>query len=445
MKYTKNIILLLLGTLLLATSCELQKDILGKTDNTDKDGVNPDLLGALSLVLKPEKEAEIPSKADGVTGSDVVVLNMYDFSVRILDEEGEVVKYYDTYKELEEEGTIFLPAGTYYIQAFLGDLVEAGFNMPYYEGTNAFVISAKEVASVITNCVLANKKVTITHTAEFLEKFKTDYKIIMTNGVGVLTMGHTDTRTPYFKPSDRLDFIIHTTTVEGLDLTYSLNLFEDDDVASHNNILIDLDIVPDTDPSPGPGPGPGEPEPEEPEEVDKPTLVVNISLINREYVIEIPSNFVDPDEGGNNNGGGNENGDKPTITGPGLSSPIQLTMAQANAGTTKVELAISTPLGIKSLEVLITSTNSGFMNAVGLMGLDKMFDLLNLSDDLKEILVDTVGLPIPSGEYNNTFDITSFIPLMAEFEGGGTYKFKVTAKDKAGNGTSETLTIILTD
>ncbi|MCC8199382.1 MAG: DUF4493 domain-containing protein [Tannerellaceae bacterium] len=441
MKHT--IYILLLGWFSMGiTSCELQKDLLGKTDNSEET-IDPDSLGGLSLLLNPEKEAEVPSKTEGVSGSDIVVLDMNQFSVQILDEDGEVIKYYTTYKELEQEGTIFLPQGTYYIQASLGDLVEAGFDMPYYEGINTCIITAKEVASVLTNCVLANKKITLSYTDEFLEKFKSDYKIIMTNGTGVLTMGHDETRIPYFKSSDRLDFIIHTTTVEGLDLTYSMNLFEDDEVASHNNILIDLDVVPDTDTKPDPGPGTEEPEPEEPGEGERPTLVVNISLINREYVIEIPSNFVNPDEGGGNNNGGSGSENVPTITGVGISSPLQLTIEEASKGNTQVEVTIKTPLGLKALEVLITSTNSEFMDVIKEMGLETTFDMMNLSPELAETLI-SLGLTIPSDPYSNPFNISSFIPMMAVFSEGGSYYFRLMARDQEGNSTIETLTIILT-
>ncbi|MCC8134764.1 MAG: DUF4493 domain-containing protein [Tannerellaceae bacterium] len=443
MKHTIYITFLWIGWVMMGiTSCELQKDLMGKGDNTDNPSIDPNLLGGLSLVLNPEKEAEVPSKTDGVSGSDIVVLDMNQFSVQILDEEGELIKYYNTYKEIEQEGTIFLPEGAYYIQASLGDLVEAGFDMPYYEGINTCVITPKEVASVITKCVLANKKITLSYTDKFLAKFKSDYKIIMTNGAGVLTLGHNETRVPYFKSSDRLDFIIHTTTVEGLDLTYSMNLFEDDDVSSHNNILVDLDVVPDTDTKPDPGPDPREPEPEEPGEGEQPTLVVNISLINREYVIEIPSNFVNPDEGGGNNSGGGEGA--PTITGTGLSTPIEMTVADALEKGATVRVTISTPMGIKSLEALITSTNTEFMETISIMGLDKSFDMLNLNPELENTLVNDVGLALPSDPYSNIFDISQFVKLMAVFSDGGTYRFKLTVTDVEGNSASETLTIILT-
>ncbi|MCC8143910.1 MAG: DUF4493 domain-containing protein [Tannerellaceae bacterium] len=444
MKHTAYIILLLLGWSILGiTSCEMQKDILGKNNDKEEGAIHPDSLGGLSLALSPEKEADLPSKSGVASGSDVVVLDMNEFSIQILDEEGEIVKYYDSYKELEEEGTIFLPAGTYYIQAYLGELVEAGFDLPYYEGTNTCVITAKEIASIITNCTLANKKISFTYTDDFLQKFKQDYTIIMTNGTGVLTFGHGETRIPYFKLSDRLEFIIHTTTVEGTDLTYSLNLFEDEEVANHNNIWIDLDIVPDTIPTDPEIPGITDPEPEDPEEVSKPTLVVNISLINREYVIEIPSNFVNPDEGsgGNNSGGDVEN--PPVITGSGISSPLTLTVAQALAGNTTVSVTILTPNGIKNLYVLMTTSNAGFQADLVDWGLSTEFDMMNLDSELESAL-STLGLTKPSHATSNVFDISKFVPMIAGF-GAGEYNFRLRAVDQKGGSTTETLKLILTD
>ncbi|MCD8193909.1 MAG: DUF4493 domain-containing protein [Tannerellaceae bacterium] len=446
MKHTVYIALLLLGWGILGiTSCEMQKDILGKNNDKEDGTVHPDSLGGLSLALSPEKEADLPSKAGIATGSDMVVLDMNEFSIRILDEEGEIVKYYDSYKELEQEGTIFLPAGTYHIEAYLGELVEAGFNLPYYEGTNTCVITAKEIASIITNCTLANNKISFTYTEEFLQKFKQDYKIIMTNGTGVLTFGHGETRIPYFKPSDRLEFIIHTTTIEGTDLTYSLNLFEDEDVANHNNIWIDLDIVPDTIPTdPGnPGnPNPGGPDPGEPQDVSKPTLIVNISLINREYVIEIPSNFVNPDEGsGGNNGGGGTVENPPVITGSGISSPLRLTLAQA--GNANVSVTILTPNGIKNLYVLMSTSNAGFQADLVDWGLSTEFDMMNLDADLENAL-NTLGLTKPANATSNVFDISKFVPMIAGF-GPGEYNFRLRAVDQKGGSTTETLKLILTN
>lgn len=443
-----HLIILLAGALFLYSSCEMQKDLTGNTD-TSGGGNTEDLFGALQLTLTAEKEAEIPSKVED-ENKEETPLDLNLFAVDILDENYNTVKQYDTYREMLESGTIILSPGLYYIKAKLGELTEAAFDKPYYQGINPFVINSKEVTSIQTNCSLGNVKVTIATSEDFSQKFRDDYTIILTNGNGILTQNKNEKRSAFFTQRNELGFIIHTTTQDGKNLTYSQNLYEDDLVGDYNNILVNLDIVPDTipeNPNPGPGPDPGpedpDPNPNPGEEGDGSLtlkLVIDISLIEKEYIIEIPSVIVDPEEPGPDPGPGDDS--TPTITGPGLSSPIVLTVAEAKGGA-DVKLTIKTPGGLKNLKVLITTDNAEFREVLTEIGLYQEFDMMNLAPAQKEFLSE-VGLNPPTDSYSNLFDISDFVPMIALF-GSGEYKFKLTAVDEAGKSTTKTLTIKLTN
>lgn len=445
----KYLLALLSGCLFF--SCEMKKDLFGEGN---KIPVKPDIenQGLLDLELKPEREAEIPgSKGGNVTGSDVVVLDVNAFTIDILDGNGGIVKHYDTYADLKEEGGLLLPAGNYTVRAALGEEVNAGFDMPFYSGTNVCEITPNEVARVITECVLSNKKVTFRCSDEFLAKFEDDYTIVVDNNIGALTVRHEETRTAYLKNTGVLQFTVYASLREGgRGLVYNYDLSKNGQVQGHNNILVELDPVVEPDePEQPPVIDPDEPvdpgDPEEPElpgTVALPVIRVDVSLIEKEYVIEIPSDFVDAGDPDDNPGGSETPGGdagkpaKPTIAGVAglnISEPIDL----SGAGNKTVRLTINTPGKLASLKVKITSpVLEALLPAVEL---PSEFDILDAS--LKEPL-GKLGLTAQKGATSTIFDISSFMPMIAGLKGGGEeYIFTVTATDEIGQSTTRKLTI----
>lgn len=420
MKTYKYTYIVVLGILFLASSCEMRKDLTGHPGSSG--GKNPKGTGSFQLTLNAEKEADIPLKA-----GDNETLDPNLFHVAIFDEANNIVRQYDTYKELADSGSVKLPSGSYTVKANWGDLADAAFDAPYYEGKTPFTINPQEVSTVQTDCKLSNVKISIDKSGDFLENFRDDYVIVLTNGTGILTQKHKETRTAYFKKENILDLIIHATTTDGQKVTYSKNLYDDPEVSEHNNISINLDAIAEIEvPDPGT-------DPEEPAITIK--LVVDISLIEKEYIIEIPPSILEPEEP--------QPGDTPTITGPGLSTPIEITVGEAALGETKVNLLIETPDELKNLKVYITATSDDFIEALEEMELAKEFDMMNLTPTQSEMLT-TVGLNPPTDDYSNIFDISEFVPMLSVF-GAGEYRFKLTATDKKNQSTVKTLTIILTN
>lgn len=440
MKY-KYLLLLLFS--LLFFSCEMKKEILGQTDKGQTDDTTVENQGLLDLELKPEKEADIPvSKGGSTTGSQTVILDVNEFAIDIIDVNGNTVKHYDSYADLKNEGGLLLPAGHYSIRATLGEDVNAGFDKPFYSGTNVCEITPQEVAKVITDCVLSNKKVTFRCSDDFLKKFNDDYSIVIDNKVGALTTQNGEKRTTYLKNTGILQFTVYATMKNGgKTLVYNYGMSKNEDIQQYNNILIDLDLE-EGDSSPD---EPDDNEPVEPDDpivpddsvsVKNPVIKVDISLIEKEYVIEIPSDFIDA--GGEGDGGDdNEGGDtvaKPTIVGDAgldISQPIEI----SGAGNKTVRVKINTPGKLASLVVKITSsTLEALLPAVGLTS---EFDICD--EGLKETL-SKLGLSATKGATSTTFDISSFMPMIAGL-GGGDYLFTITATDQLGQKASKTLTV----
>lgn len=440
--------LLFAGILLWATSCEMEKELRGKTE-TPGSSQTKEVQGGLQLTLNPLREASVTLKS-GTTG-ETEELSPDHFNISIYNAAGTLVHYFKSYREmLDESSVLMLAEGTYTVKATLGELHEAAFDAPYYEGTGTITVNAREIATVTMDCVLANKKISIEVSENFLKNFWPNYTIILTNGRGILTQKHQDSRTAYFKDNGQLDFIIHVTTAAGKSLTYSVNLYNNELLNEYNNVLVNLDILESLEPQeptlpnpddPDPNPEPENPEPEPGTEgTAAPTIKVDVSLVEREYVIEIPSDFIDPEEGGGDNPGGSET-NPPTITGNGLSAPITLTVAEARGGAT-VKLNIDSPNGLKNLYIQISSSSDGFIEALTEMTLEKQFDMMNLTAMQEEMLT-AVNLSKPQGAYSNVFDISDFVPMIAVF-GSGDYSFRLTVVDQEGQSVTKTLTIKLT-
>ena len=155
-------------------SCEMKKDLFGEKEGQTGDGMSIENVGLLDLEVNAEKETPVPgTKGD----SDIdETLNSDDFAVSILDSLGQLVKSYESFAAIKEEGELLLPPGLYQVSASLGDNVNAGFDQPYYAGDTTCIISAKEVAKVVAKCRLQNKKLQFGFSDKFLQQFKGDIR-----------------------------------------------------------------------------------------------------------------------------------------------------------------------------------------------------------------------------------------------------------------------------
>lgn len=398
------------------TSCEMKKELMGglKPDNPDEEQIDPATSGALDLKLNlnPETDTqETKSKADVAATVDI-----NDFSVLIIDSTGTVVRSFDSYREYQEVDELLLKEGVYTIRATWGKLYEAAFDAPYFSGDTICRIEPGVVSSIKTDCNLQNAKVNIDYTEDFLKVFKDDYAAVVTNGTGVLTMDKVEQRVAYFRSDENIRLTINATTVKGLDVVSKHKIDNARPNALYNLVLgIDMSVDSVID------------------QILKPGITVDITMHDRDTVIEIeaPPLPPDPDEGSD----GEEEDEVITIIGNGLDTPVEMTEAQADKGEVPVKVVIKAPAGLSKVLVKIIAPE---LEAI--LGNENPFDLVNPTEAIKEIL-DGVGLIRPdSGDTEYALDVTGFMNMMG---GPGTYKFDVTVTDRESNNLVKTLTVII--
>lgn len=456
----KRYILYIIGILLpLLTACEMKKDLFG--GGIKEEAPSYDNLGLLDIEIQAEREAEL--RADGsVSVEESNALKPDEFAIEIADSTGQVVKSFPSLAALKEAGELLLPVGTYSVHAAYGSDVNAGFNSPYYAGDTTCVVSEKEVSKVVTKCVLQNKKVQFDVNEEFLSVFAPDYTIVVDNGLGVLTLTPEQLGSAFFKNTGTLRFSLYATTYDGQVHTYTSDLSGNEQVLAHNNIYVELGTVPTIPDQPG-GVDPEEPEepempedPEEPEPEDPdqpkpdvpvaPVIKVDVTLIEKDYVIEIPSNFVEnskpgtgggdtpstPDEGGTTDPSQPEVSNEVTITGKIDGKSFDVNQTQMVSDNTKsVVINLYLPTGLEALTVDVS---------IGAIFLP--LDLLDASSvaEINSILADmgkTLNVPAKGSKGNLTFDISAFMGMLDTNN-----SFKLYVKDK--NGKNSTATIKLT-
>lgn len=426
-------------------SCEMKKDLLGDiVDNTDAE-LSGDV-GLLDLELVAEKEAEVSdTKLPDLTGS---TLEADSFTVSVYSSDGSLVKTYPNYEEMKEEGGVLLAPGVYTMLAEWGENVKAAFDKPYYAGRDTFEIVTQEVLKVQTICTLDNKKVTFRYSDNFTANFGSDFVIVLDNGLGVLSLDKNESRSAYLQNTGTLRFTVYATNRHGDQLVYNYDMSKNEEITQHNNILIDLDIT-DSKPNEGEPEEPEEPvDPDEPEDpgdtkpdlpVDRPFITVDISLIEKDFVIEIPSDII---EGGNNEnpdqGSGDEDDDdetpvdpsqqSPTITGTIDGKAFDISQQQTISSATKsIVVSMYLPTGLAELDVVVS-----------IEGLpDFAFDLLDPNDvtEIEGLTGQKLGLPSKGDKGNLKFDITSFKGLLVNVNS----EFTINIKDNNGKKVSAVL------
>lgn len=442
-------------------SCEMKKDLLGGGKDSEDEKPSYENIGLLNLELKPEKEATVPgTKGDDESGE--IELNPEDFAVAILDSTGLTVAEYESYAEMKNDGHLLLPAGKYSVIASYGDNPNAGFNAPYYTGDTSCVVTEKEVVNLVAKCRLGNKKVQVVCTDDFLSQFNEDYSIVIDNGEGALKLGKDEKRIPYLKNTGVLRFTMYATTHDEVAHTFSHDLSKDDLVNSHNNVLISLGTVPnvpDGDDNNNNKPDdseepeePDDPEPDDPDDSDNtekpdvsvksPIIKVDVSLIEKDYVIEIPSDFVESDKpdtpGGddNNQGGGNDDNQggsdtqkKISITGTLNGKSFDLGTTQTVTASSKVVINLYLPTGLDALDVYV-EIGSEIKLSLDLLDASSVAEINGILANLDKKL----SVPSKGQSGNLKFDISPFMGMLETNN-----SFKVSIKDKNGEKTNTTI------
>lgn len=444
----------------LFSACEMKKDLFGSNNG---DVLTYENVGLLDIEIEAEREAELdPDRITTLEETDA--LKPEEFAIEIADSTGQVVKSFPSLAAMKEAGELLLPVGTYSVHAAYGADVNAGFNSPYYAGDTTCVIADRQVLKVLVRCVLQNKKVQFAVNEEFRSMFASDYSIVVDNGTGILMLSESQLGSAFFKNTGALRFSLYATTYEGQVHTYTCDLSDNEQVLTHNNIFVELGAVPTIPDQPG-GVDPDEPdepdEPDDPIEPDPepdepkpdvpvaPVIKVDVTLIEKDYVIEIPSNFVE------NSKPGTGNGDTPTTPGEGEntdpSDPVQPEESTDVTITGKID---GKSFDVNQTQTVSDDTKSVVINLYLPTGLEELtvdvsigdiflpLDLLDASavaaiNGILSGMGKTLTVPAKGSKGNLTFDISAFIGMLDTNN-----SFKLYVKDK--NGKDDTATIKLT-
>lgn len=458
----KRYILYIIGILLpLLTACEMKKDLFG--GGTKEEAPSYDNLGLLDIEIQAEREAEL--RADGsVSVEESNALKPDEFAIEIADSTGQVVKSFPSLAAMKEAGELLLPVGTYSVHAAYGADVNAGFNSPYYAGDTTCVIADRQVLKVLVRCVLQNKKVQFAVNEEFRSMFASDYSIVVDNGTGILMLSESQLGSAFFKNTGALRFSLYATTYEGQVHTYICDLSDNEQVLAHNNIFVELGAVPTIPDQPGgvdpdepdepddpiePDPKPDEPDDPKPDVPVAPVIKVDVTLIEKDYVIEIPSNFVE------NSKPGMGNGDTPTTPGEDENTdPSDPGQPEESTDVTITGKIDGKSFDVNQTQIVSDDTKSVVINLYLPTGLEELtvdvsigdiflpLDLLDASavaaiNGILSGMGKTLTVPAKGSKGNLTFDISAFIGMLDTNN-----SFKLYVKDK--NGKDDTAIIKLT-
>lgn len=458
----KRYILYIIGILLpLLTACEMKKDLFG--GGTKEEAPSYDNLGLLDIEIQAEREAEL--RADGsVSVEESNALKPDEFAIEIADSTGQVVKSFPSLAAMKEACELLLPVGTYSVHAAYGADVNAGFNSPYYAGDTTCVIADRQVLKVLVRCVLQNKKMQFAVNEEFRSMFASDYSIVVDNGTGILMLSESQLGSAFFKNTGALRFSLYATTYEGQVHTYTCDLSDNEQVLAHNNIFVELGAVPTIPDQPGgvdpdepdepddpiePDPKPDEPDDPKPDVPVAPVIKVDVTLIEKDYVIEIPSNFVE------NSKPGTGNGDTPTTPGEGENTdPSDPGQPEESTDVTITGKIDGKSFDVNQTQIVSDDTKSVVINLYLPTGLEELtvdvsigdiflpLDLLDASavaaiNGILSGMGKTLTVPAKGSKGNLTFDISAFIGMLDTNN-----SFKLYVKDK--NGKDDTATIKLT-
>ncbi len=118
--------------------------------------------GALELKLNPTSKIESVEETKSVESN----ITLSDFSIDVVNSEGVSYVSYASYDDLPAE--LALPEGSYTVKAENGKMYSAGFDAPYFYGSQNVEIKTGATSKVDLVCAIANVKVTVDYSEELL-------------------------------------------------------------------------------------------------------------------------------------------------------------------------------------------------------------------------------------------------------------------------------------
>lgn len=410
MKRFFKLILLAGVSLLLLLACGKEKYDYGNGDNGNGNGGTV-TEGKLST-------AQMGVNTDTNKLPDLLRPDIEKFILKITNDQNGNTE--GTWKKADLPQSITLRTGRYSIEAYSPEqLVAAAWNAPYFHGKTTFDIKDAETTTVDKLvCSRQNMMVSVTYSDTFLMQVK-DYRVVVSNGTGILEFQKGETRTGFFTVAPLL---VSVTGVrdDGVSFSY-LTVISKVSAADHHRIRVAMAMTGSL----------------------IPTITIDVTTNDKDVDISIPGDddvIIDPNPDPDPEPTPDPDPEpaKPIIEGDGfdISQPINLKWQQEKAININVKAENE---GITLLKVTIIS--EGLEPLLPIAGLASVMDLTN-PGTMKQALqnIGLIGNEPIKGKSSYAFSIGAFTPLLPV----GTHEFKVDVKDGAGATATATLVINVT-
>lgn len=144
-----------------------------------------------ALYLNVEEDASVLTKA----GTDVTNELL---RVDIISADEDTIKSYSNYLEEVKGQKIVIPVGTYTVAVSSNQTEEAGWEKPFYAGSEEITVKAGEITAAQVICKITNTKVTVEY-ADSLALYFSNYETTVSNSSGSLLYTRDEYRAGYFK------------------------------------------------------------------------------------------------------------------------------------------------------------------------------------------------------------------------------------------------------
>ena len=430
-----NYICLSVSLIMGLASCEMREEIKGKNESKD--------FGLLSL--------NVEAVAPKVSTKAAVPTDNFEVTVEgVSDEVKGYVKGFG--KVTDVPVPLELSVGTYNVVSHTKGTLKKQMDYPYFNGSEELTIEKSKTTSAVVKCKMANSRIQLSYTAEFLASFQ-NWTITLDDGSDIAykvehdnSVGTSPEPGYYYFGENGAKYVtlnIRATTVEGNTVLFSQPYYKEDAESGYEDSdspnfqggdALIITLKPQKEDTPDGG-------------TINIGVSVNILFTNSDTPVKIPVSDkedqpVEPEPG--EPGAGDQE--------PSLVLPEGGTFTSATFPK-EFDAILKAPAGLKSVVVRISTTDDsdgGFMSTLqdlnfgkeGEGSLLKGSDLINNSD--MQTLFDTFsnGTIIPKiGEKEYIFPISAF-NILTSFNGTHTFYITLTDQnDKVAEGSIE-ITII---
>lgn len=350
----------LLFLLLPAFVCGCSSDEIAFPENVaeGKISLNLDIdADVISATTVPERRSVV----------DIPQIN--DFKLALKSNDGTLVNEWISLSSFNQNESYKI--GSYFMEAFYGDVSDEGFEKPCFYGSEEFEITEASTTQVNITCTLANTMVSVGYTDAF-KGFFTDYAVSVVSSTGTkISYAKSETRAAYFVPGS-IKLNISVTKYSGATATYQVLLNENALARHHYHATLDVNNG----------------------EMRQAKLIVKFddTLASEDVIIDLSDEIMSCPA--------------PEVYTEGFGSGQPISLEEGVVSATPVKMTINARGGLKSV---VLNHQSQLLTAAGLSA---EVDLMSIDKATQEVLV-SLGLDV-KGLWSNpdqmaVIDFTSFL------------------------------------